>query len=54
MAILYNPKYGCLYWNVIFAIYIIFIATKAADTEAASQYAVELMGGNIAWWINEL
>ena len=30
----------------------IYIGTEAADTEAVCQYAVALLGGNIAWWMD--
>ena len=31
-----------------------YVATKAANTEAACQYAVVLMGGNNVRWMNRL
>ena len=36
------------------AVGIIYVATKAAGTEAACQYTVELMGGNTATWMDKL
>ena len=36
------------------AVGLTYIATKAADTEAACQYAVVLMAGNTARWMDRL
>ena len=42
-------------WKCCFIVVgIIYIATKAADTEAVCQYAVKLMGGNAKRCINRL
>ena len=39
---------------VIIAVGITLIATETADTEATYQYAVALMGGNAARWMDRL